>query len=35
VVSKPAESPKSVAPNTPETKGPQRAQIMTINPKDW
>jgi hypothetical protein len=24
-----------VAPNTPETKGPQRARIMTINPKDW
>jgi hypothetical protein len=34
-VSKPAESPKPVAPNTPETKGPQRARIMTINPKDW
>jgi hypothetical protein len=35
VVSKSVESPIPATPNTPVTKGPQRARIMTINPKDW
>jgi hypothetical protein len=35
VVSKSVESPMPATPNTPVTKGPQRARIMTINPKDW